>query len=85
LRVALKAGAFLPGVSREERSQRLLSASNEELFTIEEKIIELPPEAEIRKSVICDNCGEQVMDTLTRRVKGRVLCIPCAEKAKIKK
>jgi formylmethanofuran dehydrogenase subunit E len=81
VRVSLKAGAFPEGTSREERSQRLLDASNDELFTIEEKTIDLPAAAEIRKSVLCENCGEPVMDTRTRRVKGRMLCIPCVEKA----
>jgi len=82
VRVSLKPGAFPPGVSREERSERLLQASNDELFMIEEKSIELPSEAEIRRSVICAACGEPVMDTRTRKVNGRVLCIPCAENQK---
>jgi formylmethanofuran dehydrogenase subunit E len=81
VRVSLKAGAFPEGTSREERSRRLLDASNDELFAIEEKTIDLPAAAEIRKSVLCESCGEPVMDTRTRRVKGRMLCIPCVEKA----
>jgi len=81
VRVSLKADAFASGSSREERTERLLSASNDELFAIEEKTIDLPAAAEIRKSVICGSCGEPVMDTRARQVKGRVLCIPCAEKA----
>src|SRR4030042_378458 len=81
VRVSLKAGAFPEGTSREQRSERLLSASNDEIFAIEEKTIDLPAEAEIRKSGICKSCGEQGVDTRARKVKGRVLCIPCAEKA----
>ena len=82
VRVSLQAGAFPPGVSREERSERLLRAKNEELFAIEEEKIKLPPEAEIRKSVLCASCGEPVMETRTRKIRGRALCIPCAGKVK---
>jgi formylmethanofuran dehydrogenase subunit E len=82
VRVSLKPGAFPPGVSREERSAMLLKARNEELFAVKEEKIKLPPEAEIRKSVLCAACGEPVMDSRTRKVKGRALCIPCAGKVK---
>ena len=29
-------------------------------------------------SVICDECGEMVVDRNTRLQNGKVLCIPCA-------
>jgi len=79
VRVSLKAGAFPPGVSREERSQRLLKAKAEDLFAVKAGKIKLPAEAEIHKSVLCASCGEPVMDSRTNKIKGRVLCIPCAE------
>ena len=81
VRVALKAGALGGGgESREDKSRMLLQKPDDELFDIEEATIDLPAEAEIRKSVLCDSCGEPVMETRTREVKGRLLCIPCAEK-----
>jgi formylmethanofuran dehydrogenase subunit E len=80
VRLALRADAFPGSPAREERENRLLSAADEELFKIEELTIALPPEAEIHKSVICAACGEPVMETRTRTLDGRVLCIPCAEK-----
>lgn len=42
--------------------------------------MDLPPKAQIHKSIQCASCGEAVMETRTRNHNGRVLCIPCAEK-----
>lgn len=84
VRVSLKPAAFGPeSPSREERITRLLSAPDSSLFTIQEKIITLPPEAEIKKSVICAKCGEPVMETRTVKKGKTLFCIPCAtEKTK---
>ncbi len=71
VRVSRKPGASL---SPEE----MLSAPAEQLFWVDEITVELPPPAEVRKSVVCDRCGEPVMDTRTRRRGERTLCIPCA-------
>jgi formylmethanofuran dehydrogenase subunit E len=80
VRVALKANALGPGgLTRDEKSRLLLDRPDEELFTIAETIIPLPPEAEIRRSIICPGCGEPVMETKTRDVGGRKLCRPCAD------
>ena len=68
-------------LSREERTKRLLAAPAEDLFDIRELTIDLPGRAEIRPSVVCDRCGEAVMDTRTRRAGGGTLCIPCASAA----
>jgi len=82
VRLALKAGALGDGsVSRDEKRQRLMSMEDEELFDIREETIKLPPEAEIRKSVICQSCGEPVMETRIEKVGGKVLCIPCRRRA----
>jgi formylmethanofuran dehydrogenase subunit E len=56
----------------------LLEAPAEDLFWIEETTITLPDPAQIHDSVVCDRCGEPVMETRTRRRGDRVLCIPCA-------
>ena len=56
----------------------LLDAPADELFWIEETTIALPDPAQIHDSVICDRCGEPVMETRTRRRGDRTLCIPCA-------
>jgi formylmethanofuran dehydrogenase subunit E len=79
VRLALRAGALGGGdLTREEKSDLLLTKDDDELFAIEEKTIELPAEAEIRKSVVCAGCGEPVMETRAKKVGEKLLCIPCA-------
>lgn len=80
VRVALKAGALGGGdLSREEKSRLLLTGDEGSLFAIEERTIDPPAEAEIRKSLVCNSCGEPVMETRTRKVDGKILCIPCSQ------
>jgi len=79
VRVALKAGVFgEPAPSREERTRLLMTAADEQLFEISKITLELPPEAEIRKSALCAACGEPVMDSRTVERNGRLFCRPCA-------
>jgi len=71
VRVSRKPG---PRLSPEE----LLNAPIEEVFWVEELTINLPPRARIRDSLVCDRCGEPVMEGRTRKRGDRALCIPCA-------
>ena len=50
----------------------------EDLFTISDVEIELPPPATIRRSVICESCGEPVMETRTVSHEGKTICRDCA-------
>lgn len=76
VRVALKS----PGreMSREERTAFILDAPVEEVLDIREVDLELPPPAVIHKSVRCDACGEQVMETRTIKQDRKTLCAECA-------
>lgn len=59
--------------------ERILTAPEHEILTINE-IREKPPrKARIFKSVTCARCGESVADAKTRVIDGSRLCIPCAE------
>ncbi len=79
VRLSLKAGALGGGASsRDEKAKMLMDKAEDELFDVEEKTIEMPGKAQIRKSLLCDQCGEPVMSTRTREVGGKVVCIPCA-------
>jgi len=64
---------------REAKIEHILNAPAEDIFTITEMTIELPPPAQIHESVICDICGEGVMSTRTKTIAGRTMCIPCSE------
>jgi formylmethanofuran dehydrogenase subunit E len=57
----------------------ILNAPADDLLSLTYVTINVPEPARIRKSVICNQCSEQVMETRIREVNGRILCIPCAE------
>ena len=40
----------------------------------------IPRKARILNSLVCDDCGEPVMESRTRRLQERTLCIPCFNK-----
>jgi len=86
VRVSLVPGAFDKGrqslETREARIRWMLQQPPEQCFETKQVKIDVPPEAEIHKSMFCEQCGERVMETRTRRVDGKVLCIPCSESVK---
>ncbi|RJP24872.1 MAG: formylmethanofuran dehydrogenase [Candidatus Abyssobacteria bacterium SURF_5] len=69
------------GTLRQKLIKHILTVPPEELLKWQELTEEPPAPARIHQSIVCENCGEQVMDTRIRRLKGRSLCIPCAEAA----
>jgi len=73
--------ADLPEAERRARRVRLLlEAPDDVLLKVEHCRVDLPETARLHASVLCEACGEKVMETRVRRVAGRTLCIPCAEK-----
>jgi len=58
----------------------ILSAPAEKLLSVSHVTIEEPEPARIRKSVTCSICGEAVMETRTRELDGKKVCIPCSMK-----
>lgn len=65
---------------REQFIDWLLNAPEEDILSIREVEIEEPELARITDSVVCESCGESVMETRTRTIDGRQQCIPCSEK-----
>ena len=68
---------------RKDRDQLidwLLSAPENEIVSLKEVRIDEPEPARIMKTVTCEFCGEGVMETRTRKIHGKLACIPCAEK-----
>jgi len=63
----------------------LLHAPADKLMKIETITMDAPRKARIFKSVTCEKCGEPVADAKTQMVKGKVLCIPCANGTNIAK
>ena len=64
---------------RQERSQRIMSAPLEDLFTVKLPAFTMPRTARILASLTCEECGESTMESRTRRLEGRTLCIACFE------
>lgn len=62
-----------------EAAERILRAPEEDVCTLQEVVINLPPKARIFPSVTCVCCGERVMEPRVRVVNGETRCIPCSE------
>ena len=57
--------------------ERFLQAPLEDMFVVGEPAMRPPRPAQILCSITCENCGEQTMESRTRRYAGKTLCIPC--------
>ncbi|NPA25442.1 MAG: formylmethanofuran dehydrogenase [Deltaproteobacteria bacterium] len=82
VRVVLDRNA-IPDAVRKDRDAYidwLLQVDEKEIISLQEVQIEAPDKARILASVVCDECGEAVMETRIRKRGGRNLCIPCSEK-----
>jgi formylmethanofuran dehydrogenase subunit E len=62
-----------------ERVACLLSTPPEELFKIQNVDLQLPAEAKLFNSVICEYCGEKVMEARARLKNGKIACLACTE------
>jgi formylmethanofuran dehydrogenase subunit E len=65
---------------RENLVQWLLNVPEKEIISLSEVQVEEPEPARIFKSVKCEFCGEDVMETRIRLIERQSSCIPCAEK-----
>lgn len=60
-------------------SKKIMDSAIKDLFEIKTPVGPLPKMARILSPMVCESCGESVMETRTRHFGGRVLCIPCFE------
>jgi len=65
---------------REKVIQKILTAPDEELISVEEVDIPAPEKARIYPSLRCQECGEAFMEIMGRMVGGKVVCQACFEK-----
>jgi len=63
-----------------EVSFRILEYPFEKVFSCREVKPKLPPYAPIFDSVVCEECGEGVMQTRTVKINSRTFCFTCALK-----
>lgn len=64
---------------RSEKIRHILEADDGELLNVTDGNEKLPPEAEVYKSIVCESCGEKMMEPRARIKDGRTVCIPCFE------
>jgi formylmethanofuran dehydrogenase subunit E len=62
---------------RERISKHVMETDLSELFDIKELTAPVPKKARMVASLVCESCGESVMETRTRRFHDKVFCIPC--------
>jgi len=62
---------------REGISRRIMESDLSEIFEIKEPTAPVPKKARMVSSLVCESCGEPVMETRTRRFHDKVYCIPC--------
>lgn len=70
--------AAFEGINKAE-TRRMLDADPQTLFTVTEITGTPPATAKVDPWFECDTCREPVMETRTRHVAGKVVCIPCFE------
>ena len=70
---------------RQAREQRIMSLPLEELFGTVELTSPPPRPARVLQSLQCSSCGENTMESRTRRFAGKTLCIPCFDEVEQKR
>jgi formylmethanofuran dehydrogenase subunit E len=60
-------------------SKRIMEAALTDLFEVKTPVEPVPKKARILAPMVCESCGEAVMETRTRHFGGQLLCIPCFE------
>jgi len=64
--------------------KRFMSLSLEDMFSIEKLQTRPPRPPRVLHSMMCEDCGEQTMESRTRRFDKKTLCIPCYRKVEQK-
>jgi formylmethanofuran dehydrogenase subunit E len=60
-------------------AKRIMDSELTDLFEIKTPVEPVPNMARILAPMVCESCGETVMETRTRHFSGKLLCIPCFE------
>ncbi len=60
------------------RIEQILNLPESGLISIRRVKTDEPEQARIRSSIICEKCGEKVMETRIQEIEGKRLCIPCS-------
>jgi formylmethanofuran dehydrogenase subunit E len=69
---------------RKALQDRYMNVDLDEIFIMMEPVFPIPKPARILQSLRCEACGEMTMESRTRRLEGKTLCLPCFERAEQK-
>lgn len=58
-------------------AKKIMSADLKDIFDVKPPDGPAPKNARILSSLVCESCGEPVMESRTRRFQEQILCIPC--------
>lgn len=67
-------------ISREEYIRMILETPYEEIMDIKEVEIVIPQQAQVFPTLVCENCGEGVMEPSAEKAEDHVYCLPCWQK-----
>ncbi len=76
--------ATIPAAIRADRPafiDWLLEADEAEIVSLQPVTIKEPEKARVMASVVCEDCGEAVMESRICLQNGKNICIPCSEKS----
>jgi len=62
---------------RDDIAKRIMEADLSEIFELKTPSHPMPKKARMVSSLLCESCGEGVMETRTRSLGGKTYCIPC--------
>lgn len=65
------------GELRSNLQNKFMSLPLQEMFLLTPQTQRPPRPSRVLLSLICEHCGEKVMESRTRRFGGQTLCIPC--------
>lgn len=77
LRESVKEAASDPAEEKNARRELVMSLPLDDLFTVAPAVSGPPRSAQILQSLVCDGCGESVMESRVRHFAGKHLCVPC--------
>ena len=67
-------------ISSEERINLILTSPEKDIMQIEEINMQEPEYSRIFDTVLCEICGESVVESKTRMCDDKTVCIPCFKK-----
>lgn len=65
--------------------ERFMTCPADEMFSVKKLSGGIPRGPHVLQSLKCEHCGEMTMESRTRRIQGKTLCIPCFNKVEQKK